>query len=104
MTDSDRHSVRSENGQATATAQRVTATDRHELVGEWLSPREAQVRLGISERTLYRRIGRGQLRKHDLDDGRIEVWVTVSSTDTDGHDFGRENGHRADTAPDLTDA
>jgi hypothetical protein len=59
--------------------------------GVWLSPREAQAALGIGERTLFRRIQRGHLQRHQRADGRVEVWVpsarpspTVPETDTDG--------------------
>jgi hypothetical protein len=43
--------------------------------GEWLDMRAAQHRLGVSERTLHRRIATGKLRRRTRLDGRLEVWL-----------------------------
>jgi hypothetical protein len=58
-----------------------TVTDSH---GAWLSTREAQHVLDVSERTLYRRIARGQYARRVRTDGQTEVWVpSARSTATD---------------------
>lgn len=74
--------------------QRPTATVPETVIdgqGAWVSPREAQQVLGIGERTLFRRIARGQVQRRQRSDGRIEVWVpdprpstTVPETVIDG--------------------
>lgn len=43
--------------------------------GEWQSATIAHVALGIGSKTLYRRIGRGQIPSRRNTLGRIEVWV-----------------------------
>jgi hypothetical protein len=43
--------------------------------GEWLPLAEARLRLGLSERTLRRRIASGRLPKRLRADGRVEVFV-----------------------------
>ena len=52
----------------------ATVTDRR---GPWLSPREAQQALGISERTLFRRIARGQYQRRHRGDS-VEVCVPAA--------------------------
>lgn len=80
--------------------------------GRWVSPNQAAAQLGISERTLFRRLASGKLRRRTLDDGRIEVCLpltgdrrttdTVADTvsvngshvsDSDGHTSWVEYGH-----------
>ncbi len=58
----------------------TAAIDSTASAGSWLTVQEAMLRLGISERTLFRRLARGRLRKRTRDDGKIEVWVTSEST------------------------
>lgn len=53
--------------------------------GEWLAPNLAAVRLGMSERTLWRRIDTGKLRKR-LRDGRAQVYVPVAGRAPDTED------------------
>jgi hypothetical protein len=58
--------------------------------GEWLPVPEALRRLGIAERTLYRRLSRGYTQKRTGLGGRLEVWVaqtpaTGATPDTSGH-------------------
>jgi chromosome segregation ATPase len=55
----------------------VSDSDRQAEAGEWLDTRAAMLRLGISERTLHRRLGRGELRKRGRPGGRIEVWAPL---------------------------
>ena len=43
--------------------------------GRWLSIQEAARHLSVSERTIYRRADRGQLRRRSHQDGHVEVWV-----------------------------
>jgi|SRR5215471_16142060 len=47
--------------------------------GEWLPPVEACARLGISERTLWRRVDAGRFEKRVIR-GRAEIWVPVAGT------------------------
>ena len=93
-----------ENSQAAVSASDGPATDSQPLIGEWLSPPEAEQRLGISERTLYRRIARGRLRKRTLDDGRTEIWVSVPATDAGSHAPSVEYGRGAANADYSTDS
>lgn len=46
--------------------------------GEWFSIQEAARHLSVSERTVYRRADRGQLRRRTLPDGRVEVMVPLT--------------------------
>jgi hypothetical protein len=48
--------------------------------GDWLDVRQACVRLGISERSLYRRINAGRLTRRPSQGGGIEVYVPPSGT------------------------
>jgi hypothetical protein len=102
------HHLIDENGEAPDTLLEVTVSDSHagkqRVVGEWLGPPEAEQRLGISERTLYRRIAAGRLKKRVLDDGRIEVWVSVPVTDADSHQAPSQNGHSATDGGFMTDS
>jgi hypothetical protein len=50
----------------------VTATG-DDGQGVWLSPRVAQLSLGVGERALFRRIQRGHLQRRQRADGRVEV-------------------------------
>lgn len=93
MADTDSHEPQPENGAPAAITDIPPDSDSQTLVGEWLGPPEAEQRLGISERTLYRRIASGRLKKRTLEDGRIEVWVSGPLTDTDRHEHPDENGH-----------
>jgi hypothetical protein len=49
---------------------------------QWLPPRDAQQQLGISERTLFRRIARGQLQRRHRADGQVEVCVPITRPST----------------------
>lgn len=90
----------------------VEVLESDELVGEWLSPREAQARLQISERTLWRRVSQGKLRRRQVD-GQVRVLVmtgdgrrrSVGSGDgrwqaDDSQRWASENGQVADTGQD----
>lgn len=46
--------------------------------GEWFSILDAARHLSVSERTVYRRADRGQLRRRTLPDGRVEVMVPLT--------------------------
>ena len=48
--------------------------------GHWLSTHEALGQLGISERTLFRRLAAGKLRRRTLEDGRVQVWLPLPLT------------------------
>ena len=52
----------------------LTDSDR-QAAGVWLPLRDAAARLGLSERTLHRRIRTGKLKKRATLSGRLEVWV-----------------------------
>ena len=43
--------------------------------GEWLDVSGAMARLGVSERTIRRRVANGKLQHRKRPDGRLEVWV-----------------------------
>src|SRR6266851_7485866 len=103
MTDADSQDVHDESDQVTVRDPNGPASDSQPLVGEWLSPPEAKQRLGISERTLYRRISGSRLRKRTLEDGRIEVWVAGRVTDTDRHALRGENRQDTDRPDHATD-
>jgi len=47
--------------------------------GEWLTPSQAASRLGMSERTLWRRIDTGKLQKRIVS-GRAQVYVPMAGT------------------------
>jgi hypothetical protein len=47
--------------------------------GEWLTIQDAARQLSVSERTVYRRADRGQLRRRTLPDGRVEVFVPLTA-------------------------
>ena len=51
-----------------------------ERTGDWLPPSEAASRLGVSERTLWRRVDAGRLNKR-LVRGRAEILIPRSETD-----------------------
>jgi len=44
--------------------------------GEWLKARQAAIRLGISDRTLWRRVNEGKLKKR-LERNQAEVYVPL---------------------------
>jgi septal ring factor EnvC (AmiA/AmiB activator) len=46
--------------------------------GEWRSIQDAARHLSVSERTVYRRADRRQLRRRTLSDGRVEVFVPMT--------------------------
>src|SRR4051794_38002504 len=62
--------------------------------GAWLPIPAAAHMLGVGERTVRRRIERGQLRRRVHQDGHVEVWVPMAApdgvspnvTDSDGQD------------------
>jgi hypothetical protein len=74
LTDPDGQGAEPEPEPLTATVAGSDA-DRQDAAGEWLDSRSAMLRLGIAERTLHRRVARGELRKRSRADGRLEVWV-----------------------------
>ncbi len=49
--------------------------------GSWLTIPAAAHALGVGERTIRRRIERGQLRRRAHQDGHVEVWVPLASPD-----------------------
>jgi hypothetical protein len=66
----------------------VTASDSksdsvgQDGVGEWLDLRSAAARLHVSERTLYRRMVAGKLRRRETMNGRPEVWLPDGASPT----------------------
>jgi hypothetical protein len=50
------------------------------LVGEWVSVKDAAARLGITERSVFRRLARGHLNKRTLVDGNVMVLLTSQDT------------------------
>ena len=55
----------------------MAVIDGQDQRGEWLTVRQAAIRLGVSERTLYRRVHDSTLRTRETVAGR-EVWVPLS--------------------------
>jgi regulator of replication initiation timing len=51
-----------------------------EPAGEWLDLRTAQLRLGVGERTIRRRVADGSLQKRHRMDGRLEVLVPLTGS------------------------
>jgi hypothetical protein len=72
----------------TVTVQTPTA---EEQPGQWLSIKVAADRLSVSERTVSRWLTRGKLRRRYREDGHVEVWVPLATTDTDA-DTCRDDG------------
>lgn len=66
------------NGSAPVTSGEVVS-DAYVGDGEWLRVGPAAARLGISERTLWRRVRAGALQKRGTHDG-LEVWVPLAGT------------------------
>jgi excisionase family DNA binding protein len=68
--------------------------DRQPDDGRWLTIQEAARYLSVSERTIFRRTERGQLRRRSRVDGHVEVWapltpdagVSRQSADADGQE------------------
>src|SRR4051794_29854909 len=64
--------------------------------GEWLTIQDAARHLSVSERTVYRRADRGQLRRRTLSDGRVEVFVPLTDASTpDSHTSDNDSQERA---------
>jgi septal ring factor EnvC (AmiA/AmiB activator) len=57
--------------------------------GEWLAPKDAAARLGVSERTLYRQLAAGRLRKRIGPDSRPLVLVPLTARQA-ASDSGRQ--------------
>jgi hypothetical protein len=55
--------------------------DRQPDDGRWLTIQEAARHLSVSERTIFRRAERGQLRRRSRVDGHVEVWVPLTPDD-----------------------
>ena len=72
----------------TVTVQTPTA---EEQPGQWFSIKVAADRLSVSERTVSRWLTRGKLRRRYREDGHVEVWVSLATTDTDA-DVCRDDG------------
>ncbi len=66
-----------------------------EQPGQWLSIKVAADRLSVSERTVSRWLTRGKLRRRYREDGHVEVWVPLATTDTDT-DTCRDDGPDSD--------
>ena len=66
-----------------------------EQPGQWLSIKIATDRLSVSERTVSRWLTRGKLRRRYREDGHVEVWVPLGTTDT-GADACRDDGPDTD--------
>lgn len=56
-----------------------SSADHQAEPGAWQTLREAQRRLGLSERTLRRRIARGELPRRRRSDGRLEVFLPLTA-------------------------
>lgn len=77
-------------------------SQRHDTdaqAGEWVALPDAMRRLAVSQRTLFRRIARGQLQRRTGPNGRVEVWLTltdgtVTSDDSQRHDAEAEQVER----------
>ncbi len=76
----------------TVTVQTSTA---EEQPGQWLSIKVAADRLSVSERTVSRWLTRGKLRRRYREDGHVEVWVPLATTDADA-DSCRDEGPDTD--------
>lgn len=50
-------------------------------IGEWLSIRDAAARLGITERTVFRKLNKGTLKKQQLADGSLQIFVSGPAAD-----------------------
>lgn len=50
--------------------------------GQWVSPTEAAAAMGMSVRTLCRRIASGELRQQ-REHGRVLIWLPLAATRTD---------------------
>lgn len=61
-------------------ADELADTDGQEQAGEWFSPSVAAARLGISQRTLDRRIAAGKLRRRVRPNGNTQVWLPVADS------------------------
>ena len=57
----------------------VTVNGSQPPAGRWLSTHAALGQLGISERTLFRRLAAGKLRRRTLEDGRVQVWLPLTA-------------------------
>ena len=67
-----------------------------DVPGDWRSIQDAARHLSVSERTVYRRADRGQLRRRTLPDGRVEVFVPVAvPTDTSDATSDNDSHERA---------
>ncbi len=66
-----------------------------EQPGQWLPIKVAADRLSVSERTVSRWLTRGKLRRRYREDGHVEVWVPLATTDT-GTDTCRDDGPDTD--------
>ena len=63
--------------------------------GQWLLIKVAADRLSVSERTVSRWLTRGKLRRRYREDGHVEVWVPLATTDTSA-DACRDDGPDTD--------
>ena len=63
----------------------VTDSDADgQVLGRWMTIQDAARHLSVSERTIFRRVERGQLGKRTHQDGHAEVWVPLTAgADTD---------------------
>lgn len=61
----------------------MTDAPEQEAVGEWLSVRDAAARLGITERSIFRRMQKGVLEKRTQLDGSVMVRLTARPAETD---------------------
>jgi hypothetical protein len=70
-------------------------SQRHDAdtqAGEWAALPDAMRRLSVSQRTLFRRIARGQLQRRTGPSGRVEVWVPLTDGSAASDDSQRQDG------------
>lgn len=70
-----------DNSQLPPPDNEATAIDSQAEAGAWLDVKAATAFLAIAERTLYRRVDRGELQKRSLPGGRVEFWIAGASPD-----------------------
>jgi hypothetical protein len=79
-------------------------TEAGDVMTAWVSVPEASARLDVTERTIFRRVSKGKLRKRETSDGRVEVLIDVvgGSVGGEGHDSvmtSGDTGHDAVMTP-----
>jgi hypothetical protein len=80
-------------------ADETADNDSQQTPGEWLAPSVAAARLGVSQRTLDRRIASGKVTRRIRPNGTTQVWLPLSAvptvTDEMAANDGQEQAERA---------